>query len=196
MSLRISGGSLKNLHLTTPPGRETRPTSERARSAIFDMLRHAPWGGDDVFSGTVLDGFAGTGALGLEALSRGCAFAYFFEKNTKALKALSANIERCKMQENVRLYATDILRPPIFKKSWNLPLPSLLFLDPPYGKNLIPRALKILKKTGWLENPSLLIVAETGENETIEMLNEKENFLDERRFGAAIVRFWRPNENI
>ncbi|QCE32612.1 16S rRNA (guanine(966)-N(2))-methyltransferase RsmD [Acetobacteraceae bacterium] len=196
MSLRISGGEFKNLHLNTPPGRETRPTSERARSAIFDMLRHAPWGGEEIFSGTVLDGFAGTGALGLEALSRGCHFAYFFEKNIRALKALTMNIERCKVQEQVRLFSTDILRPPIFKKSWEMPAPRLIFLDPPYEKNLVPRSLNALKKAGWLENPDLLIVAETGESEIFEAVPGAENLLEERRFGAAMMRFWCPNKTI
>ncbi|QCE34333.1 16S rRNA (guanine(966)-N(2))-methyltransferase RsmD [Acetobacteraceae bacterium] len=195
MSLRISGGSFKNLHLNTPPGRETRPTSERARSAIFDMLRFASWGGETLFTGTVLDGFAGTGALGLEALSRGCASAYFFEKNAKALKALTMNIERCKMAEKVRLFASDILRPPIFKKSWGMPLPNLIFLDPPYGKNLIPKSLAALKKAGWLEHPDLLIVGETGEDEIFKNVLSADNLLEERRFGAAMVRFWHPNKS-
>src|SRR5215469_740010 len=91
--MRIVAGTWRGRGLTAPPGTETRPTADRVRQALFDMLLHAPWGGRDAVEGAqVLDVFAGTGALGLEALSRGAAHAIFIEHDGAALAALRANI--------------------------------------------------------------------------------------------------------
>ena len=91
--MRIVAGAWRGRALQAPPGDTTRPTADRVRQALFDMLLHAPWGGRDAVEGArVLDVFAGTGALGLEALSRGAAFATFIEQDRAALAALRANI--------------------------------------------------------------------------------------------------------
>ena len=93
--MRIVAGIWRGRALTAPSGGATRPTADRVRQALFDMLLHAPWGGRDRITGaTVLDAFAGTGALGLEALSRGAAKAHFIERDQPALAALRANIAR------------------------------------------------------------------------------------------------------
>ena len=91
--MRIIAGAWRGRALQTPPGDTTRPTADRVRQALFDMLLHAPWGGRATIDGArVLDVFAGTGAFGLEALSRGAAFATFIEQDRAALVALRANI--------------------------------------------------------------------------------------------------------
>src|SRR5580698_2435785 len=94
--MRIVAGEWRGRSLVAPSGTETRPTADRVRQALFDMLMHAPWSGRAVIEGAaVLDVFAGTGALGLEALSRGAATAVFIENDATALKALRTNIAAC-----------------------------------------------------------------------------------------------------
>ncbi len=158
--MRIIAGRWKGRALVAPPGLATRPTSDRARQAIFDQLWHAPWAGRDMLEGaTVLDGFAGTGAMGLEALSRGAARAFFMEQDRAALAALRANIAACKAGDACRVIAGDVTAPPLAAAPC-----TLVFLDPPYGKGLVPRALAALQTKGWIA-PGALIIAETGRDE-------------------------------
>jgi len=111
--MRIIAGRWRGRALVSPPGLATRPTSDRARQAIFDQLWHAPWAGRDMLEGaTVLDAFAGTGAMGLEALSRGAARGFFMEQDRAALAALRANITACKAGDACRLMAGDVTAPP------------------------------------------------------------------------------------
>jgi 16S rRNA (guanine966-N2)-methyltransferase len=112
-----------------------------------------------VENATVLDGFAGTGAMGLEALSRGATRAFFMEQDRAALAALRANITACKAGDACRVLAGDVTAPPIAAAPC-----TLVFLDPPYGKGLVPRALAALQAKGWIA-PGALIIAETGRDE-------------------------------
>ncbi|MCW8085828.1 16S rRNA (guanine(966)-N(2))-methyltransferase RsmD [Sabulicella glaciei] len=154
--MRIIAGRWKGRKLLAPEGTVTRPTNERARQALFDMLWHAPWAGRDRVEGAeVLDAFAGTGALGIEALSRGAARAHFLENRPEALAACRANLRACKGAEG-RVLPADALRPP------RAPAPcTLVFLDPPYGEGLVPRAIEALGAAGWIA-PDALICAELG----------------------------------
>jgi 16S rRNA (guanine966-N2)-methyltransferase len=164
--------------LQAPAGQGTRPTAERLRQALFDMLLHAPWGGR-LDGMVVLDAFAGTGALGLEALSRGAASAVFMERDRAALEALRANIALCRGAV-ARVLATDVLTPPAGQPC------DLVFLDPPYGGDLLPRAVAALAKAGWIA-PGALIVAESARDEAV-VLGE---LLAERAHGAGRVTVWR-----
>ncbi|WP_424814461.1 16S rRNA (guanine(966)-N(2))-methyltransferase RsmD [Roseococcus sp. YIM B11640] len=149
--MRIISGKWKGKRLAAPTGEATRPTSDRARQALFDMLWHAPWAGRDLVDGAhVLDAFAGTGALGLEALSRGAARAAFIERDRAALAALRANIANCPGAE-AQVIAGDAMHPP-------RPLhPSTLaFLDPPYGAGLLQPALEALDAAGWFAAGALV----------------------------------------
>jgi 16S rRNA (guanine966-N2)-methyltransferase len=158
--MRIIAGRWKGRALVAPLGLSTRPTSDRARQAIFDQLWHAPWAGRGAVEGTaVLDAFAGTGAMGLEALSRGAARGFFMEQDRAALAALRTNIAACKAGDACRVLASDVTAPPIAEAAC-----SLVFLDPPYGKGLVPRALAALQAKGWIA-PGALIIAETGRDE-------------------------------
>ena len=164
--------------MRAPPGLGTRPTAERLRQALFDMLLHAPWGGR-LDGMAVLDAFAGTGALGLEALSRGAASAVFMERDRAALDALRANVTRCS-GALAQVIAGDVLRPPPGRPC------SLIFLDPPYGGDLLPRALAALVQAGWVAAGALL-VAESARREA-PALGE---MLAERAHGAGCVTIWR-----
>ncbi len=177
--MRIIAGRWKGRALIAPPGLATRPTSDRARQAIFDQLWHAPWAGRDMVEGaTVLDAFAGTGAMGLEALSRGAARVFFMEQDRAALQALRANIAACKAGDACRVMAGDVTAPPMGAAPC-----SLVFLDPPYGKGLVPRALVALRAKGWIA-PGAVIIAETGRDEEAVMLPGFQT-VSTREHGAA-----------
>ena len=103
-------GAWRGRTLVAPPGQGTRPTADRVRQALFDMLMHAEWGGRGLIEGAaVLDVFAGTGALGLEALSRGAASACFIESDPASLRALRANIAACRAEDRTEVLAVDVL---------------------------------------------------------------------------------------
>jgi len=177
--MRIIAGRWKGRALVAPPGLATRPTSDRARQAIFDQLWHAPWAGRTVVENAlVLDGFAGTGAMGLEALSRGSARVFFMEQDRAALAALRTNITACKAGDACRVIAGDVTAPLIAAAAC-----TLVFLDPPYDKGLVPRALAALQAKGWIA-PGALIIAETGRDEETVMLPGFE-VISTRDHGAA-----------
>lgn len=156
--MRIVAGAWRGRGLVAPEGRATRPTADRVRQAVFDILLHAPWGGAAAIEGArVLDAFAGTGALGLEALSRGAAHATFIESAAPALRALRANIAACRAPATI--IAGDALAPPPIAPC------RLLFLDPPYGEGLVPRCLAALHHVGAIA-PEALVIAEIGRAET------------------------------
>ncbi|MCX7932657.1 MAG: 16S rRNA (guanine(966)-N(2))-methyltransferase RsmD [Rhodovarius sp.] len=160
--MRILAGRHRGRRLLTPPGQATRPTSGRVRQALFDMLWHAPWGGRHALEGVrVLDAFAGSGALGLEALSRGAAHATFFETAAAARAVLAANIAALGEQGRSQVLPADATRPPA------APAPcGLIFLDPPYRQGLVPAALAALAASGWVAAGALICV-ETGREEHI-----------------------------
>jgi len=181
--MRIIAGTLRGRRLAAPVGGTTRPTADRVRQALFDRLAHASWAGPEVMEGArVLDAFAGTGAFGLEALSRGAADAVFFETNRAARLALSANVQACGLADRVRIIARDATRPP---PGWPC---SLIFLDPPYGEAMLPaRALAALADAGWTA-PAALVVAETPAGQAGPSLG---TLLAEHCHGAARLSFFR-----
>ena len=171
----------KGRALIAPAGETTRPTSDRARQALFDVIMHAPWGGRALIEGaTVLDAFAGTGALGIETLSRGAGFAHFIERDRGALAALRANIAAAKLG-TTRIWAADALAPPAG------PPCGLVFLDPPYHQSLVAACLPKLRAAGWIASGSI-IVAETSRGETAPTDHE---LLADRTHGAARITIWR-----
>jgi 16S rRNA (guanine966-N2)-methyltransferase len=187
LPMRIVAGTWRGRTLLAPAGAATRPTADRLRQALFDMLLHAPWAGRAVIEGaTVLDAFAGTGALGLEALSRGAARAVFIERDRAALAALRANIAACKAEAECTVLHADTTRPPPGQVC------DLVFLDPPYGQELVPQAITALAAAGWLA-PGALLVAETGRDEPPPWPGDV--LLAERAHGAARLSFrrWSPS---
>jgi 16S rRNA (guanine966-N2)-methyltransferase len=158
-----------------------RPTADRVRQALFDMLMHAPWAGPSlVANALVLDVFAGTGALGLEALSRGATQAVFIERAPPALAALRANIEACRAGDRCEVLPVDALFVRAGERA------DIVFLDPPYGQDLVARALVRLREVGRVGIGSL-VVAETGRDEPALALAP----LSERSHGAARLTIWR-----
>jgi 16S rRNA (guanine966-N2)-methyltransferase len=184
--MRIVGGRNRGRRLLAPPGDTVRPTSDRAREALFNILSHGQFAGDGLPFGdaAVLDAFAGTGALGLEALSRGAAEAVFIERDHDALAILRRNIQTLGESSRARIMPGDATRPPRGTVSC-----AVAFLDPPYRSGLAGPALTALAAAGWLA-PEALVVIETAAGEEF---SPGEGFilLDERVYGAARLVFLR-----
>jgi 16S rRNA (guanine966-N2)-methyltransferase len=179
--MRIVAGAWRGRRLLAPSGTATRPTADRVRQALFDILIHASWAGPAAFANAlVLDVFAGTGALGLEALSRGAARGVFVERARPALAALRANIEACGAADRCEVLPVDALSMPTGEPA------NLVFLDPPYRQDLVPRVVARLRAVGRVGTGSL-IVAETGRDEPALTVVP----LAERSHGAARLTIWR-----
>jgi 16S rRNA (guanine966-N2)-methyltransferase len=182
--MRIEAGSHKGTKLSVPTGEDVRPTSDRARQAIFNVLIHRF---DAVAGACVLDAFAGSGALGLEALSRGADRLVAMELARPALDVLKRNITACHENARTLVFACNALDPPQAQPRY-APC-SLIFLDPPYGKGLIAPALSALTRAGWMA-PGALIVAEMGARDEVPA-TEDLAVEDERRYGKAHIVFLR-----
>jgi 16S rRNA (guanine966-N2)-methyltransferase len=185
--MRIVGGEFKGRPIAAPQGRDTRPTSDRARESLFNVLAHAPWS-PGLEGQRVLDLFAGSGALGLEAMSRGAAFALFVETDAAARGAIRDNIEALGLFGTTRIHRRDATDLGMKPAGLNDPF-DLVFLDPPYGKGLGERALARLGDGGWITREAL-IVFEFGANETPQ--TPAFETLAEREYGAAKVLFLKP----
>jgi|HubBroStandDraft_1064217.scaffolds.fasta_scaffold00252_30 16S rRNA (guanine966-N2)-methyltransferase len=186
-AMRIVAGKHRGRTLQVPEGDGVRPTGARAREALFNIIEHGRFArdGSRLLERRVLDAFAGTGALGLEALSRGAAQASFLELAPAARKLLRANIALLGEEARSLILSGDATRPP------PAPAPAALaFLDPPYGQGLGGKALTALAEAGWFE-PDALIVLEIGAKEDFDA-PEGFTLLDERRYGAARLLFLAP----
>ena len=182
--MRVVGGRFKGRALVAPKGRTTRPTSDRAREALFNQIAHAPWG-RDLEGARVIDLFAGSGALGIEAISRGAVFALFVETEAGARGAIRDNIDALQLFGITRIHRRSATA--LGSKPANLGAPfDIAFLDPPYGKGLGETALDVLVEGDWLAQNALVIL-EVGEDETPELAGW--TALDERIYGAAKILF-------
>jgi 16S rRNA (guanine966-N2)-methyltransferase len=183
--MRIVSGEFRGKAIVTPAGDRTRPTSDRARQAVFNILEHAAWS-PGVRDLRVIDLFAGSGALGFEALSRGAAFCLFVETDEAARGAIRENVDAMGLFGRTRVHrrdATDLgVRP-----GADGPAFDLAFLDPPYGKGLGEKALARLAAGGWLA-PGAVVMFERGADEP-DFEAEGYDKLDARDYGAARVHF-------
>lgn len=188
--MRIVAGSLKGRAITAPEGQNTRPTSDRARQAIFNVLEHASWA-EPLHGARVIDLYAGSGALGYEAVSRGAAFALFVEIDDEARGAIRENADAWGLMGRTRVHrrsATDLgVRPGPAGEAFDI-----AFLDPPYGKGLGEQTLTRLLEGNWLK-PGATVVFERGSDEP-EIDTPGYERLDARNYGAARVLFLKVSE--
>jgi len=153
--MRVVGGRLKGRNLASPGSREIRPTADRLRESVFNILVHAY---DDPIEGArVLDLFAGTGALGIEAISRGAAFALFVDNGTEARALLRNNVEALGLGGVTKVFRRDASN---LGAAHPVEPFSLVFIDPPYRLKLAEKALASLRDGGWLTPEALLVVEE------------------------------------
>jgi 16S rRNA (guanine966-N2)-methyltransferase len=153
--MRVVGGRFKGRALLAPSSRAIRPTSERLRESIFDILEHRFPG--QIEDARVVDLFAGTGALAIEALSRGARSALFVDNSAEARAVLRANVEALALGGVTRIWRADATKLGLVPAGGAF---ALAFLDPPYGLSLAGPALDSLIKGGWLEPNALCVVEE------------------------------------
>jgi 16S rRNA (guanine966-N2)-methyltransferase len=153
--MRVIGGELRGRPLIAPAGRATRPTSDRLRQTLFDVLVHAF--GQPAAGARVLDLFAGTGALGIEALSRGASFALFVEEDVAARGVIRDNLDALGLTGRGRIFRRDATR---LGPVGNVAPFSLVFCDPPYGQGLGERALASALAGGWLAEGAVAVLEE------------------------------------
>ncbi|HKU63668.1 MAG TPA: 16S rRNA (guanine(966)-N(2))-methyltransferase RsmD [Rhizomicrobium sp.] len=184
--MRITGGKLGGRRLVTPDDARVRPTSDRTRQAIFNILRHKDFGiGFALEGAAVLDLFAGTGALGIEAISLGARWCLLVDDSADSRALQRENVEALGLTGATRIWRRDACDLGPIGPSAGGPF-NLVFLDPPYRKELIPKALKSLRDGGWLADKALL-VAESDTGEEIDLAGF--TLLDERDYGETRVRF-------
>ncbi len=169
--MRITGGIHRSRKLETPKGDAVRPTSDKVRQAVFNMLNSRGLVQDAI----VIDAFCGTGALGLEALSQGAAYCTFFDLNKTSFQLCKNNIQALREEARSNL---------MLKNATNLPenlnekiKADLVFLDPPYSKDLVPQAIESLRSNNWLSQDCFFVIemakSETLICENIQIENEK-----------------------
>jgi 16S rRNA (guanine966-N2)-methyltransferase len=181
---RIIAGRHRGKRLETK-GLALRPTSERGREAVFDILAHGRFGPRPIFEDAqVLDAFAGTGAMGLEALSRGARFVTFMETDRAARRQLERTLAEFGETAHATVLAADALNPPRAAGA-----ATLAFLDPPYDRPVAAEALAALGATGWIA-PGALIVVELPARGSF-AAPAGMTLIDERRYGAARFLFLR-----
>lgn len=187
--MRIVAGKFKGAALQAPKGLATRPTSDRVRQALFNVLEHGP--AQFEFEGArVLDLFAGTGALALEALSRGARYAILIEDDAAARAAIRRNIEALSLTGVTKIWRRDATR---LGEAGTLQPFNLIFCDPPYGKGLGERALASAVAGGWVGKDAIAVLEERAGTEIAWPAPFEE--IDRRRYGDTIVALARSGDN-
>ena len=189
--MRIVAGRHKGRALIAPPGEDIRPTSDRARESLFNILAHGRMaradGTSPIAGAVVLDAFCGTGALALEALSRGAERAILIDNSPTALNVARANFRALGEEARALLVLADATEPP--SRAPAQPAATLAFLDPPYRSGLGAPALAALDARGWIAPEAVVVV----ESEARDAFAPPDGFalIDERRYGKAKIRFLR-----
>lgn len=179
--MRVVGGSLRGRNLAAPAHEGLRPTSDRVRESVFNILAHGVDGAvlDDA---RVIDLFAGTGALGIEALSRGAAYCLFVEENADARALIRRNVEAFGLQGVTRIFRRDATA---LGPAGNMEPFTIAFLDPPYGKSLVERALASLIDGQWLA-PGAIVVIEERADAALQLPSQIEQ-TDLRKYGDTQI---------
>jgi 16S rRNA (guanine966-N2)-methyltransferase len=185
--MRVVGGRFRGRTLAGPKTNAIRPTADRLRESLFNILHHAY---EDPISGArVLDLFAGTGALGIEAASRGAAFVLFVDNGAEARALLRENVAALGLGGTSKIFRRDATK---LGPAYPLEPFSLVFLDPPYGKNLAAAALTSAREGGWLTPGALIVVEEAAKSHFVV---PPEGFaeLERRAYADTEFIFLRPN---
>ncbi len=183
--MRVVGGRLRGRNLAAPKGQAIRPTSDRLRESLFNILVHAY--GDPVSGARVLDLFAGTGALAIEALSRGAAFALLIDDGTQARALIRQNVDALGLGAVTRVFRRDATR---LGPAHPVEPFGLVFLDPPYRKGLAELALTSLAAGGWLTEGALVVVEESTDSGFVAPAGFTE--LERRTYDDTVLVFLNP----
>ncbi|MGR3634704.1 MAG: 16S rRNA (guanine(966)-N(2))-methyltransferase RsmD [Shimia sp.] len=187
--MRIIAGEFRGVALASvgkgDAGAHLRPTTDRVRESLFNVLLGGKFG-DPIDGARVLDLFAGTGALGLEALSRGAAEVCFVDDGRKSGQLIRENIRITRAKSATRLISADATRLPVNTEASF----DLIFLDPPYGKGLGEKALAAASKSGWIDDAALVVWEESAPKQAPIGFS----MLDQRRYGDTHVTFLEPSQ--
>ena len=181
--MRVIGGQARGRRLKTPKGKRVRPTAARVKEALFNILPH------DLSGTKVLDLFAGTGNLTLEALSRGAAEAMLVDSSTESVKAIRENLRRLNLVDRAKVWITPVTRATrlLARRGETF---DMIFLDPPYGQRLVEVTLKNVAEGGLLRDSGVLI-AEHSVRDPVEERYGSLTLRDQRRYGDTVVSFFR-----
>jgi len=181
--MRIITGKARGVKLATLDGDSTRPTSERAKEAVFSMLQF------DIEGRTVLDLFGGSGQLGLEALSRGAKLAYIADSSKAAVAIINQNAEKTRLKENCRVMQADWKETLRRVKGEKF---DIVFIDPPYAMNIIP---PVLEELYHLLKPTTTVVCESG-SDISDSITEKYEIIKSSKYGVAYVMLLNPKKEV
>lgn len=181
--MRIIAGNFRGRKIAAPSGFSVRPTFDKVREALFSILM------DDIYEATVLDLFAGSGSLGLEALSRGAKMVYFCDKSKESLKFINENIKVCKVSDRSKVFAGDF-RTCISRIKEEI---NVVFLDPPYGEGLTLKAMEIISEEGILSEDGI-ICCELGKYEELPDDIGRFTLVKEKRYGNTFLKFYKNRE--
>lgn len=185
--MRITGGSFRGRPLVAPPDARVRPTADKVRQAVFNILAHNDLGlGFSLEGARVVDLFAGTGALGIEAISRGASFCLFVDDSSESRALIRRNVEALQLTGVTKIWRRDATDLGPMPAGSGGPF-TLAFLDPPYRKALMAPALTALREGGWLAS-NALAVAETAADESA-VTADGFHQLDARVYGDTRVEF-------
>ena len=182
--MRIVGGEFRGRQLATPRDSRIRPTTDRAREAVFNVLAHSF--GDLLKGARVLDLFAGTGALGIEAVSRGAAHCLFIEESADGRGLIRDNVETFGLQGRTKIFRRDATR---LGDAGTIQPFDLVFADPPYDRGLGERAIASARDGGWLKPDALCVVEESASARFDAGVGFR--LEDERSYGDTVIRFLR-----
>ena len=178
--MRIIAGQRRGKRLFSPSDRSIRPTADRLRESIFNILGHRPAGA------VVLDLFAGTGAMGIEALSRGAIFACFIDRSPVATALIQRNLDACGFAGQSRVLRWDACRET--GSQIDLPVCDMVFMDPPYAQGLLAPALACWTRSPFLRQKALMVI-EHAFNEPLPPLHSSWQIAHQRSYGKSLVSF-------
>lgn len=182
--MRIIAGQYKGRKLTPPVGKDIRPTSDRTRESVFNLLMHGAYAGEAIIDQHVMDLCCGTGAMGLEALSRGARKATFVDSDKRSLELAKQNVLHCGATTAAHFMQANASALPAAKEAV-----ALVVMDAPYDQHILPAAFASLNAGGWLEDGTL-IVAEQARSTAVPTLVGAE-LVDERDYGKTKVLVYR-----
>ncbi|MBQ6496692.1 MAG: 16S rRNA (guanine(966)-N(2))-methyltransferase RsmD [Firmicutes bacterium] len=178
--MRVITGKYKGRKLNSPENYAIRPTSDKAKEALFSILTA------EIYGARVLDLFAGTGSLGIEALSRGAEYCVFADASRASLNLIKSNLEHCKVEEETRVLAGDYRK---VLANLNEPF-DIILLDPPYGKGLIPDAIRLISEGDLLKEGGVIIAEHRKEEDLPETIGKYQKEKD-RRYGIVKLSIYR-----
>ncbi|MCF6321329.1 MAG: 16S rRNA (guanine(966)-N(2))-methyltransferase RsmD [Rhizobiaceae bacterium] len=178
--MRIIAGKFRGRLLSSPANDDIRPTSDRVRESLFSIIASSY--ADHLKDGRVIDLFAGSGALGLEALSRGAKYCLFVDNSPQAIALIRKNIESLNLQSKSSLMRLDATK---LGKAGRIKPFDILFVDPPYGQNLAQQAIPLLQTGGWLKANTVVIIEDNASNPAPSLNGYQ--MLDQRKYGDSII---------